>query len=369
MKRKGRTAALCAALCVTLMLLGVFAPHAWAAGGADTSALEELERSAGDYAPEGDFEAGFDWNEGLQGLWERTEAQLGSLARQGLHSGVILLVIVLFCALAQGVGELGNRTAPAARLAGVLGIWTVAVGDVHSLMTLGQEAMESLQGFTTLLLPTLAAAAAAAGTPAGAAARQMATVLFSDLLMALITRVLIPLTYAYVAAAALNAALGSDALNRLAKTLKGFITGVLTAVMVAFVGYLSVSGVVAGSADALSVKTAKMAISGMVPVVGGVLSDAAETVLAGAGTLKNAVGVFGMLVILGFCLTPFLQMGVHYLVYKLSAAVSGAVAEGPLVELIDRLSGAFGLMLGMMGSCALLLLISILSCLNAAGVT
>lgn len=365
MGRKGKTAALLAALCLMMPLL---VTPATAENESDT-ALEDLQRSAGEYAPQGDFDGGFDWNEGIAALAESALEQLGDVAKQGVRSGVVLLVIVLLCALTDGVGEIGGEGAFAGRMAGVLAIWTVAVRDVNSLMTLGQETMELIQGFTTLLLPTLAAASAAAGTPAGAAARQMATVLFSDALMALITKVLIPLTYAYITASAVNAALSGGSLKRVAKTLKGIVTGTLTTVMVAFVGYLSISGVVASGADAISVKTAKMAISGMVPVVGGVLSDAAETVLAGAGTLKNTVGVFGMLVVLGFCLTPFLRMGAHYLVYKLSAALSGAVVEGPLVELIDQLGGAFGLMLGMTGCGALLLLISILSCLNAAGVT
>lgn len=338
------------------------------AAGADTG-LEELTKAAGEYAPEGDFSAGFDLDGGLKALGESALEKLGDIARTGVKSGAALLVIALLCALAKGSGQLCEGGVAAERMAGVLGIWAVAVSDVNSLMTLGTQTMETMRGFTAVLLPALAAAASVAGTPTGAAARQAATVLFSELLMTLISKVLIPLTYVYVAAAAVSAAVEERGVKRLAKTLKGFITGTLTTVMVAFVGYLSISGVVSGSADAISVKTAKMAISGMVPVVGGVLSDAAETVLAGAGALKNAVGVFGMLVILGICLVPFLRLGAHYLTYKLSAVAAGAVSEGPLVELIEQLGGAFGLIMGMMGSCALLLLISILSCLNAAGVT
>lgn len=70
-------------------------------------------------------------------------------------------------------------------------------------------------------------------------------------------------------------------------------------------GYLTASGAIAGSADAAAVKAAKMTISRAIPVVGGILSDAAETVLAGAGVLRGTVGVVGMLVVLAICLTPF----------------------------------------------------------------
>ena len=99
--------------------------------------------------------------------------------------------------------------------------------------------------------------------------------------------------------------------------------------------------------------------------MGSIISEATGTVLAGAGMLKGAIGIFGMLAVLSICLTPFLQMAVQYLLYKLAAFLAGTITEGPLAGLIDALGTAFGLMLGMTGSCALLLLISITSSVSA----
>lgn len=87
--------------------------------------------------------------------------------------------------------------------------------------------------------------------------------------------------------------MGNEGLKRIAGTLKWVVTSVLTVVLLVFVGYLTVSGVIAALPDAVTVKAAKFTMSSLVPVVGGILSDAAETVLAGARILKNAVGVFG----------------------------------------------------------------------------
>lgn len=338
------------------------------ARGTETPQMEEMERWAEEYAPEVVPGEDIDLDRGLEGLLDTGTREISGILQTALKSGILLLVIVLFCALAEGAGEKGSRTFRAAPLVGVLAVCAVSVADVNSLMGLGRTAIDQMADFATILLPTMAAAAAAGGTPASAAARQMVTALFSDVLVQLISRFLIPLTYAYIAASAVHAAVDNPGLKRIAKTLKGVVTGVLTTLLLAFVGYLSVSGAIAGAADAVTVKTAKLAISGMVPVVGGVLSDAAETVLAGAGLLKNAIGVFGTLVILAVCLGPFLRLGVHYLVYKLSATLCSTVSEGKLVELIDAIGGAFALMLGMMGSCAMLLLFSVISCLSAAGV-
>ncbi len=184
--------------------------------------------------------------------------------------------------------------------------------------------------------------------------------------MNLIHGLLVPLLYGYIAASAAQAAVGENRLKRLADLLKWTVTTVLTVVTMAFVGYLTASGVVAGTADAATVKAAKFAISGAIPVVGGILSDAAETVLASAGILKGTVGVFGMVTILGICLIPLLQLAVHYLAYKLTAALASALGDGPVCGLVDRLGGAFGLVLGMTGACCLLLLIALVSCVSVA---
>ena len=161
------------------------------------------------------------------------------------------------------------------------------------------------------------------------------------------------------------ACLPENRLGALAEGVKKVVTWLLTGAVLAFTAYLSVVRVITGSADAVTVKMAKAAISGVVPVVGGIISDASETVLAGAGMLKNTIGIFGTLAILAACAYPFLQLGVQYLLYKLTAFLAGAVGAPGLCKLIDGLGGAFGLILGMTGSCALLLLVSVLATVGA----
>ena len=98
----------------------------------------------------------------------------------------------------------------------------------------------------------------------------------------------------------------------------------------------------AGGADAATVKAAKFTISNLVPVVGGVISDTAETLLAGASVLRNAAGVFGMLAVLGICVVPFLNLGVHYLMYKCTAALAAtASGNGRITGLIESLGAAY----------------------------
>lgn len=328
--------------------------------------VDELRRAAEENGGQAQYGASLD--EGLENLLNTGTRELGGAVRRAARSGALLLVILLFCGLAESVGELGKDRARAASLAGTLAVTAVAVADVNSLLGLGTGAIEKMSSFANVLLPTVAALAAATGAVTGAAARQLAAALFSDLLINLIHGLLVPLLYGYIAASVARAALGREELKRMAELLKWTVTTVLTVVTIAFVSYLTASGVVAGTADAAAVKAAKFAISGAVPVVGGILSDAAETVLASAGVLRGTVGVFGMVTVLGLCLAPLLRLAVHYLAYKLVAALASALGSGPACTLVDQLSSAFGLVLGMTGACCLLLLITLVSCVSVSAV-
>ena len=118
----------------------------------------------------------------------------------------------------------------------------------------------------------------------------------------------------------------------------------------------------------------------ILPIAGGVLllnfvSDLLGHFVNNTGHTMPWVGVFmglltlatflGMLAVLAMCVVPFLQLGIHYLAYKAAAALSATVSGGRVAGLIDQLGGAFGLVLGMTGSCALLLLISLVSAITA----
>lgn len=335
---------------------------------AEALGLDELRRAAQEYAPDVNWAQVPDLDEGLKDLLETGSESIGGIVKQALRSGVLLLSVVLLSGIAEGAMSGGSgKGLPTISVASALAVTAVAVTDANALIGMGGKVIEKMEVFSKVLLPTMAAVTAASGSPASAAAKQLATMLFSDVLMSLINRFLLPLVYAYIVVSTGYAALGNDGLKRIAGTIKWVVTSVLTAVLIAFVGYLSVSGVIAGTTDAIALKATKFTVSSVVPVVGGIISDAAETVLVGAGVLKNSVGVFGMLVVLGMCVVPFLQLGVHYLTYKIVAALSATAANSKVAGLIDSISGAFGLVLGMTGACTLLLLVSLVSAVKVSG--
>ena len=330
--------------------------------------LDALPEEAEDILEIGGAGAGPEgFTDGIQAILDSVSGRAAAVFRQRIRGAASILLVVVACGAVEGFaqGTAGDKAALFLPMAGALAVTLLTAGSLDDLIGLGAETIRELNTFSKLLLPTLAAATAASGAVTTATFQQVTTVFLADLLMELIDGLLMPMVYLYIGVLAASSCLPENRLGGLAELLKKTVTWVLTSALLLFTVYLSAVRIIAGAADGTTVKVAKAAISGAVPVVGGIIAEAAETVLAGAGMLKNTIGVFGMLAILAACAYPFLQLGVQYLLYKLSAFLASAVGSPHLCKLIDGLGGAFGLVLGMTGSCALLLLISVLSSVAA----
>ena len=145
------------------------------------------------------------------------------------------------------------------------------------------------------------------------------------------------------------------------------MTWFLKIILYIFTGYMGITGVVSGTVDAAAVKATKLTISGMVPVVGGILSDASEAVIVGAGVMKSAAGVYGLLAMIAIWISPFLQIGLQYLLLKATAAVCAAFGEKRVTELVQCFSSAMGLLLAMTAVVCVLLMISTVCFMKGAG--
>ena len=303
---------------------------------------------------------------GVGRILEDMKGKVGEVLRQRTRGATSVLLVVVLCAAVEGFSQgTGGKTALFLPMAGALSVTLLTAGSLDSLMGLGAETIGELNRFSKALLPTLAAATAASGAVTTATVQQVTTVFFVDLLLNLVDELLLPMVYLYIGALAAAACLPESRLGAIAEGLKKILTWILTTALLVFTVYLSVARVISGAADGAAVRVTKAAISGVVPVVGGIIAEASETVLVGAGMLKNTVGLIGMLAILAACAYPFLQLGVQYLLYKLTAFLAAAIGAPGLCKLIDGLGGAFGLVLGMTGACALLLLVSVLSSVAA----
>ncbi|MBO5952657.1 MAG: hypothetical protein J6Q53_00805 [Oscillospiraceae bacterium] len=302
-----------------------------------------------------------------QGLWmivrEAVDYLQPSLAEA---AGVCMCLIaaIMLLSLAQSLPGASERIT---NLIGTLTVAVLMLQPASALISLGVQTVTELSEYGKLLLPVMTAAVAAQGGAVTSAALYTGTVLFDALLSSAISQIIVPMVYVFLALSIANSAVGEGMLGKLRDFIKWLMTWSLKIILYIFTGYISITGVVSGTADAAAIKAAKLTISGMVPVVGSILSDASETILVSAGVMKSAVGVYGLLAVLAVWIGPFVRIGVQYILLKVTGAVCGVFGAKQPVSLILDFTKAMGMLLAMTSAVCLLLLISTVCLMKGVG--
>lgn len=255
----------------------------------------------------------------------------------------------------------------ALNLAGNVGIGLILLRSAGSSINLATSTVTQISEYGKLLLPVMTAALAGQGGIGTSSALYAGTALFDAILTSVIADVLTPMIYLYLLLVVADGAIGNEMLKKIRDAMKWVIVWSLKTILYVYTGYISISGVVSGATDAAAMKAAKLTISSVVPVVGGILSDASEAVLVSAGAVKNAAGIYGLFAVLAIWIGPFLQIGTHYLLLKATGAACTIFAPKEATGLIQEFSTAMGLLLAMTGAVCLMLLISLVCFLKGVG--
>ncbi len=281
-------------------------------------------------------------------------AGLLEIFRQGIRAirpdlreaGSVSLGILASVLMVSILGSFSGTARKTATLAGAIGISVLLLRSAGSMIGMGSQTVNEVSEYGKLLLPVMTTALAAQGGVTASAALYAGTLAFDTVLSTMISKLLTPLVYLFLALAVAVSAIGEPMLKKIQGSVKWFLTWSLKTILYVFTGYIGITGVISGSTDAAALKVAKLTISGAVPVVGGILSDAAEAVLVSAGTVKNAVGIYGMYAILAIWIGPFLRIGAHYLLLKATGALCSVIAPEQTSILLGDGSAGLGVLLG-----------------------
>jgi len=239
------------------------------------------------------------------------------------------------------------------------------IGSVESIVAQTVDAMYRLSDYSKAALPVVFTAAAAGGAVSSAATKFAAISFALDVLMSISQKLIIPAVYSFLALSIAQAMFPNAvlaAIQKLCKWTAGTLMSVMTLI---FTSYISMIGAIGNAVDSAAVKTARSFISGVLPVVGGMISDTSAMVLSAAGVIRNSAGVFGLIAVSVMCAGPFAVLSVKMLLLKAVAAVSESMQINRLSSLYSALGTAMGLLMGLLGSCSIMLFISLTAGMKA----
>ena len=279
----------------------------------------------------------------------------------------ICSVIIVVTMVLTFISILGGSTSETVSIAGTAAISAVMLQPTHSMVSLAADTVTEILEYGKLLCPVMTAALAAQGGITTSSALYAGTTVFITILGTVMSQFLVPMIYFFLAFALAGCAFGDEMLKKVTGLIKSLLTWLMKTSMVIFTTYLSITGVVSGTTDLAALKTAKVTISSVVPVVGGILSDSSEAVLVSMGIVKNTAGIYGILAVLTVFAGPFLKTGVYYMLLKLTEAVCAVFADKRLSTVTESFAAAMGFLAGLMAVGCVLVIISTICYLKGTG--
>jgi len=285
----------------------------------------------------------------------------GTEIKNSITTLISILIIVVIHSILKSISdnlENGN-VAKIIYYVQYIVIVSIVMTNFTNIISLIKETASNLVGFMNALIPILITLMTYTGSIVTGGLVQPIILFMINFIGNIIQSLLIPGVLVIAVLSIVTKVSDRVQITQITKFLKSSITWFLGIVLTIFVGVLSLEGSLSSSIDGITAKTAKAAVSSIIPVVGKILGDAVDSVLGCGVILKNALGVVGIIVIIGICIMPVVKLGVLTIIYNLAAAIIQPVSDEKIVKLLEEMGGIFKLLFAILCALSAMLIIGV----------
>ncbi len=289
---------------------------------------------------------------------------LGILGKEVLNSAAILssiIVIIVIHSILKNISDgLGNTgVSQVAYYVQYIMIVTLVMTSFSQIIIMVKESIQNLVSFINLLIPILITLMVTTGNMVSATTIEPIILLMITVIGNFIVNIVIPIVLISTALGIVSQISDKVQIDKLAKFFKSSTVWVLGVILTLFVGVASLEGSLSSSIDGVTAKTTKAAVSNFIPVVGKILGDAVDTVMGCSVILKNALGMVGVIIIIGICIIPITKLVTLMTMYYLGSALCQPIADGKIIKLLGHMGDTFKLLLAILSSVSVMLIIGI----------
>lgn len=297
----------------------------------------------------------------IDGIWGWIVNLLGDELKQGITAIVsILIIIVIHSVLKSIIENLGNDSvSKIAYFIQYLIIVGIIVNNFTDMIEIVKDAITNITNFMNLLIPILITLMITSGSIVSSGVAETVLLFAINIMGNLISNLIIPLILVATTLSIVSNFSDKIHVDRLSKFIKSGVIWILGIMLTIFVCLLSIEGTLSQSVDGLTSKTAKAAVSTFIPVVGKVIGDTVDTVIGCANILKNAVGVIGLIVILGIVVIPIIKVTIMWALIKILSALCEIIADEKIVKLFDAIGDSYKTLFGILISVSVMFIVGI----------
>lgn len=287
-----------------------------------------------------DYDLGFEIDDvselSLSELAEQIKNYLVSRLDAPIRILCAIFLVIVFSTLMKSAG---NSAMPknSVDIYNMVCVMTAVTVIVPQLLTVYNEILRTIQvsgNFILVFVPIFVTVSIACGGFTSAGVYHMMMLGASEFIVRLSESYLLPVISITTALAVTGSIFPNTSLDSMVNFLKKTITWIISITMTLFTGFVSLKCTITGKADGVASKTAKMLVSGFVPIVGGAVSDAYSTVKGSFEVIGGTIGVAGIIAVAMIMLPKILELFIYRAVMWIGLATADMFSSDSISKLL-----------------------------------
>lgn len=288
----------------------------------------------------------------LKFFFKEITANSGLLGKLIILSVLAALLINLQTSFSSGVAKVSY-------MACFLALCAIALGSFKLVLSIGQHTIDNMVSFMLGMLPQMMVLVAGLGninssvmlfpvlmTTATAFANAIKNIVFPLIIMSAILHLV-------------NHMSDTVKVERLAKLFSQMATICLGFFLTIFVGMVTLRALYASVLDKVALRTTRFIADNTIPVIGKMVSDTVEVAAGYVVMLKQALGIFGVVIVFGIIIFPLLKIAAIALIYRITAALVEPMGDARTAAVLEIMSTHLLLMLASIAAVGLMFFIMI----------
>ena len=292
-------------------------------------------------------------------IYQKILNLFGDELKTGINTLLSILIIIIIHSILKSISEnLENDTiSTIIYYVQYIAIVTIIMTNFSDIIAIVRDTATNLVGFMNSLIPILISLMLYTGSITTSSVLEPIILFMVNLIGNLIQNFLIPSVLIVTTLSIISQIGDKVQINKLAKFFNSGIVWLLGVILTIFVGIISLEGTLSSSIDGITAKTTKAIVSSSIPIVGKILGDAVDSVLGCGIILKNAIGVIGVIIIIGICIMPIIKIAILTISYKVLAGICEPIADEKIIKLLDQIGNIFKVLLAILCSMSVMVII------------
>lgn len=190
-----------------------------------------------------------------------------------------------------------------------------------------------LSNLCEIMSPIILTLMVASGGSVSASIYKPAVAFLSGGIINLILSVILPLILLSSVFSILSTSSDTIKLNKLTDSINSLIKWILGLISAVFGLFLTIQGITSALHDGISLRATKYTISNSIPLVGSLVKDGFDLIVAGSVLIKNSIGLASIIGIFYLILSPVTQMIVFSFLLKFIAGITEPIADKKISDL------------------------------------